>query len=43
MDTGTCSKCYWSSCFSCHFIEVCGDEGVAVWGCVGCARCEAGV
>lgn len=33
MDTGTCSKCYWSSCFSCHFIEVCGDEGV--WGCVG--------
>ena len=23
MDTGTCLKCHWSSCFSCHFIEVC--------------------
>ena len=28
MDTGSCSKCLWSSCFSCHFIEVCGCGSV---------------
>ena len=22
IDTGTCLKCHWSSCFSCHFSEV---------------------